>query len=128
MPKYVELSKKYKSQGFKVYSVCTRIEIDKWKEFLKEYGIEDWINVMDPYGRSGFRDNYDIYSTPVSYLLDKDKKILAKRLDPEQIDKMLEKTFQENGGVKILKAHPHFKCGTLNAPNFVIAPLHEVQP
>jgi hypothetical protein len=33
---------------------------------------------------------YDIYSTPVVYVLDKDKKILAKRLDVEQIEEFLD--------------------------------------
>ena len=34
---------------------------------------------------SDWRDKYDIYSTPVVYLLDSNKKILAKRISYEQI-------------------------------------------
>jgi len=33
---------------------------------------------------SDWRDKYDIYSTPVVYLLDKEKKIVAKRITHNQ--------------------------------------------
>ena len=36
-----------------------------------------------------FRDTYDIFSTPQVYLLDKDKKILAKKLSAEQLDDII---------------------------------------
>ena len=35
------------------------------------------------------KDKFDIYSTPVIYILDKDKKIKAKRLGAEQVVDML---------------------------------------
>jgi hypothetical protein len=35
------------------------------------------------------KDKYDIYSTPVIYILDKDKKIKAKRIDVNQIKPIL---------------------------------------
>ena len=48
-----------------------------------------------------FRDVYDIYSTPVVFILDKDKKIIGKRLGVEQIEdfiKDVEKMKKENKG------------------------------
>ena len=36
-----------------------------------------------------FRDTYDIFSTPQVYLLDNDKKILAKKLSAEQLDDII---------------------------------------
>jgi len=36
-----------------------------------------------------FRDIYDIYSTPVVLVLDKDKKILGKRIGVEQIEEFI---------------------------------------
>ena len=66
-----------------VYSVNIEYETPGFKKFVKETGLDNWTNVSDTTHQSRFRDFYDIYSTPVMYLLDKDKKIIAKRLDPE---------------------------------------------
>ena len=49
-----------------------------------------WINVWDPYRKSRFADTYDIYSTPVIYLLDKDHKIVVKRLGVEALPDILD--------------------------------------
>ncbi|HBF88107.1 MAG TPA: hypothetical protein DDX39_05645 [Bacteroidales bacterium] len=88
-PKMKKLAEAYKSKGFKVYGINIKTDIEEWKTFIKEYKIQEFINVSDPYYRSKFRDYFDIYSTPVIYLLDKDKNILAKRLSPEQLEEML---------------------------------------
>jgi thiol-disulfide isomerase/thioredoxin len=58
--------------------------IKKWYDFVLEHNMDIFINVWEPFGISHFRDKYDISSTPVLYLLDKDKKIIAKRISPEQ--------------------------------------------
>jgi hypothetical protein len=49
----------------------------------------DWINVYDGVHYNNLKDKYDIYSTPVIYILDKDKKIKAKRIDVDQIKTIL---------------------------------------
>jgi hypothetical protein len=47
--------------------------------------------VHDPNHESNFRKLYDIYSTPVIYLLGEDKKIIAKRLSVDMIKDFIEK-------------------------------------
>lgn len=89
MPQLAEFLKEYKQHGVKVFAVSTKEELDKWKDFIKEKGMEDFINVADPENKTNFRVFYDIYSTPVIYLLDKDKKIMAKRLDIFNLKKFL---------------------------------------
>ena len=61
-----------------------------WPNFVKEYKMEQWINVADLYQQDNFRANYDINSTPSVLLLDADKKILAKRFSPDQLSKIIE--------------------------------------
>lgn len=74
-----------------VLAIFTQVqEHEKWTNFIEEHAMTDWINAYDPYGWAKFRDNYDIYSTPVIYLLDKDKKIIAKRIDVESIEEFIE--------------------------------------
>jgi thiol-disulfide isomerase/thioredoxin len=49
-----------------------------WLDFVLEHNMQKWTNVWEPFGYSHYRDKYDISSSPVLYLLDKDKKIIAK--------------------------------------------------
>lgn len=58
--------------------------IQKWYDFVLKHNMDIFLNVWEPFGISHFRDKYDISSTPVLYLMDKDKKIIAKRISPEQ--------------------------------------------
>ena len=71
----------------------TEFDKEEWKKFITEQKTGDWINVADinhdtegnPVASSNWRDKYDINSTPVVYLLDEEKKILAKRITHTQI-------------------------------------------
>jgi len=83
----------------KVFAVTTEFDIEKWKEFIKKFDTGNWINVGDiqfdeegnPVATSNWREQYDIHSTPVIYLLDKDKKIIAKRINDKHIVKIIER-------------------------------------
>lgn len=88
-------------RSIEVYSVSTEFENKDWKSFVKKHNLT-FINVSDnpevnenawKYIKDGkttlnslnFRDYWDIFSTPQFYLLDANKKIIAKRLNGEQI-------------------------------------------
>ncbi len=60
----------------------------KWINFVNEHGLYDWINCWNPYDFS-YKNFYDVATTPSLYLLDKDKKIIAKKIDPEQVEKII---------------------------------------
>ncbi|TAN14763.1 MAG: hypothetical protein EPN37_11300 [Chitinophagaceae bacterium] len=51
--------------------------------------MEDWVNAWDPDNSTNYRRLYDVYMTPVVYLLDKNKRILAKQLDVQQMNDFL---------------------------------------
>ncbi|MFP4662796.1 MAG: thioredoxin-like domain-containing protein [Bacteroidales bacterium] len=72
-----------------VFAVYTQVDKEEWTEFIYDKEIDELIHVWDPYGRTNFRNNYDIYSTPVIYILDDEKRIVAKRIDVEFIPKFL---------------------------------------
>jgi len=86
---YKELYLPLKDKGVDVYAVCTQNKKDDWLKAISEYKIYDWTNVWDPLVTSNFRTLYDIYSTPVIYILDPKKRIIAKRLDVESSIKFL---------------------------------------
>ena len=89
-PKLKELYDKYRDQGVEVFGVNNEFENESWIKFINKHKL-DWINGSDGGDfRSNFRALYDVYSTPQTYLLDKDKKILSKRMSVESLDKILE--------------------------------------
>src|SRR6185295_10024677 len=65
-----------KGVNIKVYAVDIEVDVDKWKKFVHDHNL-NWINVNDPQHQSNFRQLYDIYSTPVIYILDEKKVIRA---------------------------------------------------
>lgn len=91
IPKLADLYHKIKGKGVQVYAVETEENPAEWKKFIKEHQL-DWINVNQPdqYKRAVTKKIYDIYSTPVIYLLDENKVIKAKRIDVEQVGNLIE--------------------------------------
>ncbi|MDD2550007.1 MAG: hypothetical protein PHD00_07925 [Bacteroidales bacterium] len=59
------------------------------QEYIEKNEL-DWINVWDPMRTTNYHKLYDIYSTPVIYVLDKDKKIIAKRIGIESLERFIE--------------------------------------
>ncbi len=89
-PVLLELSHNFKDKGVIVYAVGTELENEEWKKYIIEHQL-DFINVSDtPESPDYFRTIYDIYSTPRIFILDKNKKIIAKQLTVEQIGDFIE--------------------------------------
>lgn len=89
---------KWKHQGVKVYGVMVEGGKDNWLKFIRENNLRDWIHVYQTdaqknadiaAGRPLYRQLYDVYQTPVLYLLDKNKRIIAKKLSHQQIDEVI---------------------------------------
>lgn len=76
-----------------------------WKEFIKEHQLNKWINAyqtdedLNRELKEGkpttIRQLYDVYKTPTFYLLDKDKKIIAKNLSIEQFNDFIQSTLKK---------------------------------
>jgi thiol-disulfide isomerase/thioredoxin len=81
-----------KDKGVKVMAIKTEGDEKKWTEFISKNNLQDWVHVYDPANKSDYRSKYDIYSTPVLYLLDENKIIRGKRIDHSNIAQVLEMT------------------------------------
>lgn len=92
---------KWKAKGVAVYSVnIYEKEIAAWKKFISEKKLSpEWIQAYqtaaaksaeEKAGIPNFRQLYDIFKTPTLYLLDKDKRIIAKQLSLEQFDALMD--------------------------------------
>ena len=74
-----------------VYAVNTNGDLKKWKKTIHERGLDNWFNVNGTRSvTKDFHDVYDINGTPVIYLLDKDRKIIAKKLAGDKVIPYLE--------------------------------------
>lgn len=91
IPKLHEDLKAIKGKiDFKVFAVQTKDDLyETWAKFIVDKKLNDYIHVFDPIHLNNLKERFDIYSTPVIYILDKDKKIKAKRLGAEQVVEML---------------------------------------
>jgi thiol-disulfide isomerase/thioredoxin len=71
-----------------VLGVYIETDTTEWFKYIKEKEL-NWINAADLTLKTNFRAYYDIYSTPVIYVLDRNKKIIAKRIDVENLEDFL---------------------------------------
>lgn len=75
-------------QGLKdeldVYAIALDTDQQKWQNFVSQYGLNAFTNVFDPTNRSIFKTFY-VDNTPELYLLNPDRKIVAKNLKVEQL-------------------------------------------
>ena len=94
IPKLILTYDSLKTQGVEGYAVGIESDTALWKQFIRDHKL-DWINVTDLYEQTRFRDYYDIYSTPVIYLLDDQKKIVAKRLDVPTLSSLLRRFLKD---------------------------------
>ena len=98
-PKLAKMYQDLKTKNVKVIAASIDRTPVKWKKFIKEFKLEELIHGIDIHKNpqtgkeeyyTDFKNNFDVYATPVIYVLDKDKKIIAKRLPLEQIEDFID--------------------------------------
>ncbi len=90
-PKLREIYDKWQKRGVEIFSIGANVkERADWLNFEKKYGI-NWTNVMDPLLESKFNEKYFVDNTPEIYVLDKNFRIIAKNLKPEQLPEVFER-------------------------------------
>ena len=83
-PKLKMYYDKPKDFSLEVFAVCTTSDKVKWTKYIEDNKLT-WINGWDPQRTSHFDFYYNVQSTPTVYILDKNKKIIAKKLSVEEI-------------------------------------------
>lgn len=90
---------KWKNEGVAVYGVNVDGSKEDWKKFIHDHNLEGWKHVYqlpsqqakdEAAGKAGYRQLYDVYTTPLLYLLDEHKRIVAKKLTYQQIDEIID--------------------------------------
>jgi thiol-disulfide isomerase/thioredoxin len=88
-PVLKEYYDKVKNTGIEVFAICTQSDKAAWEKYIAENKLL-WINGWDPDRLTHFDYYYNVQSTPLVYILDKDKRIIAKKLAVEDIGSFIE--------------------------------------
>ena len=91
---------KWKNLGLRFFALARETEGNQsdWKNFIRDHKLYDWTHVYYSKKDDAARVNsgipsysqlYDVQSFPTLYLLDKDKRIIAKKVTPEQVEEIL---------------------------------------
>ncbi|AOW09662.1 thioredoxin-like domain-containing protein [Flavobacterium gilvum] len=90
VPKILEMYHDFlkEKKDVKVFGVYTQNEFDKYKKYISDNKV-DWINVYDGVHINNLKDKYDVVTTPVIYILDKNKVIKAKGIGSESIKSII---------------------------------------
>jgi thiol-disulfide isomerase/thioredoxin len=78
-----------RDKGVEVLSVCTQTKRDLWLKYISDNNLE-WINGWDPDRSTHYDFFYNVVSTPTIFILDKDKRIIAKKLPAESVEAFIE--------------------------------------
>lgn len=88
-PKLKSFYEENKDRGIEIFAVCTTAERDKWTKYIEEHNLT-WINGWDPDRQSNYGYYYNVRSTPLIYILDRNKNIIAKKLGVDDIGPFIE--------------------------------------
>jgi len=100
VPKILEMYHDFQKEkkDVKVFGVYTQNDFDKYNKYIIDNKL-DWINVYDGVHINNLKDKYDVVTTPVIYILDKNKVIKAKGIGSEAIKSIIsqmEKEYSKN--------------------------------
>ena len=88
----------WKANHVRMYAVLTENHIPEWKKYINDHKLQNWTHVYQTKEmadaenvaqRPGFRQLYDVTQTPILYLLDKEKRIVGKKLTWSQLNDLL---------------------------------------
>ncbi|HUR31547.1 MAG TPA: redoxin domain-containing protein [Saprospiraceae bacterium] len=92
IPFVVDFYNEYKNKGVELLAICTKTgqDISSCWSAIKERGMDIWVNAADQYIRNRYKTIYDVKTTPQIFILDKDKKILVKKIAGEDLKTVMD--------------------------------------
>ncbi len=94
----------WKSHNLKIYAILTEDVKKDWVAYIRDHHLGDWIHVYQTKAmadaeaaaqRPPYRQLYDVTQTPKLYLLDKEKRIVAKGLSWDQLNEVLKEKWKK---------------------------------
>ena len=89
-----------KQVALKTVAISLDTDKEKWQQYVQDNGLFTWLNTSELKGWKGdVSKRYNVYATPTMFLLDKDKKIIAK---PNNVNQLKEKLAKEKANKVII--------------------------
>ena len=88
-PKLVEFYNRLKdSLDLEVFAVCMSADTVAWRKYVNDHNLP-WVNVGGNVANIDFVQVYDVHSTPQIYVLDKQKKIIVKKISVDELENFM---------------------------------------
>jgi thiol-disulfide isomerase/thioredoxin len=89
VPKVKKFTDSPAGKGVKVVAIAIEDSAEDWKKFIREFKLSAWMHGYDHKQQIDFRRQYDVATTPTLYVLDRNRKIIARGLPTEQVEDFL---------------------------------------
>ena len=93
----------WKGRSVKIFAVNTENDKSAWVNYIKEHKLGDWIHVYQTKEmleqektsqKPSYKQLFDVIQTPTLYLLDKEKRIVGKKLTWQQLNDLMQVKMQ----------------------------------
>lgn len=99
LPKIYSFYKNFKDvYNVEVMAVNSGVELKLWKEKIKTLNL-NWLNVNGLVANYNWHDYFDVESTPLVFILDKDNRIIGKKVPAENIENYIK--LYDEGKIKL---------------------------
>ena len=90
MPLWHKLyEEKGKSLDFEVFAVCKDFDVPAWKNYIREHHLLGWVNLNGKESNLDYNDAWDITTTPTVYVVDRQNRIVTKKIEPDYLEDFL---------------------------------------
>lgn len=93
IPEMHEVYEKYKTEydiaAFAILSEPDENTRPQWKKFIAQHDLGDWLHLDGGECNVDWREVYDVVTTPKIFLLDHNRKIIAKKFSPETFEGLI---------------------------------------
>ncbi len=100
IPEMHEIFEKYRKEydiaAFAILSEPDDHTRPLWKTFIKQHNL-NWLNLDGGECNVDWKEVYDVTTTPKIFLLDRDKKIIAKKFSPETFEGLIKNQLKKAG-------------------------------
>ena len=93
---YEKYRKEYDIAAFAILSEPDDATRPKWKKFIHDHNL-DWLNLDGGECNVDWKEVYDVVTTPKIFLLDRDRKIIAKKFSPETFEGLITNQLKKVG-------------------------------
>jgi len=77
-------------RGVEILAASVTRSPEQWKKYIRQFGVGEWVHGYDLSFQIEFRKAFDVVTTPLIYVLDQNKTILARRLPANQLEDFLD--------------------------------------